>query len=323
MVLDAFTYVAYASRRLHGTGGASVRLRFDPGEAWSRQATTTIPIGTPTAWVLVRVMVDGPEDLETARSLQRGVTVTAPPGHPSGPTTPTGAPNRAHEAGAGFFDELAAAIAVDPPASWHPAPPAAAADLLGDPSPLATEERAAAVALGEERLAAYDFGNDARANGWGTRRRGSDFGDDVLARAAGAKFALAGHHPAENRSYVALTDDDGQPLDGSRGLVLRFPPGGTPPCDGFWSLTVYGTDMFLVENELDRWSIGDRTPGLQRDDDGGLTITIGGSRPTPTSNWLPAPAGRYRLGLRVYEGRPEVVDATWFPPPLIHEEAAR
>jgi hypothetical protein len=74
--------------------------------------------------------------------------------------------------------------------------------------------------------------------------------------------------------------------------------------------------MFFIDNELDRYAIGDRTPGLVRDPDGGLTIRIGGPRPADDRNWLPAGDGPYRMGLRVYEGSPEVVDATWFPPPL-------
>jgi hypothetical protein len=316
MALDAYTYVTYASRRLHGTDGVTVRLTLDPDHEWSREATTTIPVGTPTVWVLVRVMVDGPDDIDTARKLQRGITITSAGEHRAQPTTPIGAPNAVHQAGAGFFDELAAAMAIDPPAAWHPRPsPEAAAVAAGEHS-LTEEELAEAVVRGEGIITRYPFANDTTANGWGTRLRGSDFGDNIVDRAAAAKYVLAGHHPVENRSYVALADAHGESLDGSEARTLRFPPGGTPPCDAFWSLTVYGTDMFLVDNELDRWSIGDRTPGLRHDGDGGLTLTIGGARPADTSNWLPAPAGPYRLGLRVYEGRPEVVDATWFPPLL-------
>ena len=37
-------------------------------------------------------------------------------------------------------------------------------------------------------------------------------------------------------------------------------------------------------------------------------------------HWLPAPAGPCVLALRAYEGRPEVVDATWFPPDLAPAE---
>ena len=309
MLLDAYTHVAYASRRLHGTDGTSVRVTLDPSTEWARTGGDVIPMATPTVWVLVRVMVGGPDDLETARRLQRGITVDGGPAQRRPPTTPLGPPNRVHEARGAFFDELDAALTVDPPAPWHPQPPPAVHDL-GD------VDRAAAVARGEQLLVSHPFANDTTGNGWGTRRRGSDFGDDIVDRAAAAKFVLAGHHPAENRSYVALRDATGAPLDGSTALTLRFPPGGTPPTDAFWSLTVYGNDMFFVANEIDRWSIGDRTPGLRYDDDGALTLVIGGPRPADVSNWLPAPAGPYRLGLRVYEGKPQVVDATWFPPPL-------
>ncbi|HEU0169914.1 MAG TPA: DUF1214 domain-containing protein, partial [Acidimicrobiales bacterium] len=95
-----------------------------------------------------------------------------------------------------------------------------------------------------------------------------------------------------------------------------FPPGGEPQVGGFWSLTVYDRDLFLVENELGRYSIGDRTPGLRRDADGSLPITIGHQRPGDTSNWLPAPSGPCYLALRAYEGHAAVVDARWFPPDL-------
>ncbi len=157
--------------------------------------------------------------------------------------------------------------------------------------------------------------SDRNANGWGTNSAGSDFGVDVVRRASTAKFGLAAHHPVENRSYIAQADDRGQRLDGDCPLSLRFAPD-EPPCDGFWSLTVYGPDMFLVDNEIDRYAISDRTSGVARDADGSLPLTIGGPRPADGRSWLPAPPGRYVLGLRVYEGHAEVVDATWFPPPL-------
>ena len=40
------------------------------------------------------------------------------------------------------------------------------------------------------------------------------------------------------------------------------------PVDAFWSLTMYDTpDFYLVDNPIDRYSIGDRTPGLVTADD--------------------------------------------------------
>ena len=79
-------------------------------------------------------------------------------------------------------------------------------------------------------------------------------------------------------------------------------------------LTAYGTDLYLVENEIDRWSISDRTPGLFYDDDGSLTITVSATRPVDIANWLPVPNGPYLMGLRVYEGDEAVVSCDWFPP---------
>ena len=323
MALDAYTYVTCGSRRLHGTDGVELRFTYDPVNPWPRTSTTTMAVGTPTVWILIRVMVGGPDDLPEARALQRGFEVEIPDGHASGRTERIGPPNQAHTAGAAFFDELGDAYAVDAPAAWHPAAPDALDALLAGDHSLSRDDLATAVARGEQRLRQHQFANDATRDGWGTRLSGSDFGDDVVARAAAAKYVLAGHHPAENRTYVAQSDAAGQPLDGTRPLELRFPPRGTPPCEGFWSLTVYDADMFLVPNEIERYSIGDRTPGLRYDDDGGLTIVVGGPRPADPSNWLPAPAGRYSMGLRVYEGSDDVVSAEWFPPPLTPQEAEK
>jgi hypothetical protein len=208
------------------------------------------------------------------------------------------------------LDELRRALAVDPPAPWHPPPPPRLDVLLDDPPE--PDVLAAGAEEGERRIAAHGRGVDRTGHGWGTRSRGAAFGDDVTYRAAFAKFSLAGHLPAENRSYSRL-------VDGRRPSVLRFPPGGEPPVDGFWSLCVYGPDMFFVANEIDRYSIGDRTPGLHREQDGSLAVTIGHDRPPAPANWLPAPAGPCVLALRAYEGHAEVAEATWFPPDLVRE----
>lgn len=316
MILDAYTHVAYACRRFHGVGGTPVRVKLDPTTEPPRGAASVIPVATPTVWVLVRVLVDGPDDLETARHLQRGITITAPTDHPKDLTQRTGRPNQVHAAGEAFFNELRSCLSIDPSAPWHPPLADEARRIIEGDHSLSDDQLASAVAEGDSRLVALGVSNDSTGNGWGTRRRGSDFGHDVLARAAVAKFALAGHHPAENRTYFTSTDQAGQPLDGRFPVSLTFPTGGEPPCGAFWSLTVYGPDMYLVENEIDRWAIGDRTPGLRRDDTG-LTIVVGGPRPVDVGNWLPGPAGPYRLALRVYEGLPEVVNARWFPPPLV------
>ena len=71
MVLDAYTHVAYVCRRHHGVRGTSVQVTFDPDTPPANDAGNIVTIGTPTAWVIVRVLVESPEDIEKARSLQR------------------------------------------------------------------------------------------------------------------------------------------------------------------------------------------------------------------------------------------------------------
>jgi hypothetical protein len=62
-----------------------------------------------------------------------------------------------------------------------------------------------------------------------------------------------------------------------------------------------------------RYAIGNRTPGSHVDAGGALTIEIQAVRPASTANWLPVPAGRFRLMLRLY--RP--ADPRWVPPPVV------
>ena len=309
MLLDAYTNVSYVCRRLHGTAGARVRVVHDPDAIpHPDEACETVPIATPTLWVLVRVLVDGPDDLDAACVAQAGVAVEQPAPRAGAGDLPAVA---GLDDPAGFVDGLRAALALDPPAPWHPAPPPGLGDLLATPP--ADPVVAAGVEQGEARIAAQGRGADGTGNGWGTRSRGAAFGDDVTYRAAFARYSLAGHLPAENRSYSRV-------VDGTRSSVLAFPPGVEPPVDGFWSLSLYGPDMFFVANEIDRYSIGDRTPGLRREPDGGLRIVIGHDRPRNAANWLPAPAGPCVLALRAYEGRPAVTEATWFPPDLVPAE---
>ncbi|HEX6424602.1 MAG TPA: DUF1254 domain-containing protein [Acidimicrobiales bacterium] len=310
MLLDAYTHVAYVCRRLHGTGGAHARVTLAPERPPAQGALDVVPIATPTLWVLARVLVAGPGDLAAARAAQARIRVHQPSA-PARGRAQVDAPGARAGTGDGFLDELRDALAVDPPAPWHPPLPPAAAAVLDHAPPAPVVEEG--IRLAEARMRGPGRGIDRTGNGWGTRSRGADFGGDVSYRAAYATFSLAGHLPAENRSYSRVVDA-GEPV------VLRFPPGGEPPVDGFWSLSVYGPDMFFVDNPLGRYSIGDRTPGLRRHGDGSLAVTIGNRRPADVANWLPAPAGPCVLALRAYEGRPEVVDASWFPPDVTPAE---
>ena len=147
------------------------------------------------------------------------------------------------------------------------------------------------------------------------------FGEDWLHRAHVA-LKYIGVLDSREAIYPMLhADADGRPLQGLQMRRLRFAPGALPPVDAFWSLTLYDADScMLVANPIDRYAIGDRTPGLQPDPDGGLTIHIGHAPPNgaaAAANWLPAPPGRYYLCLRAYRPRAEMLSGRYQLPPLL------
>jgi hypothetical protein len=84
---------------------------------------------------------------------------------------------------------------------------------------------------------------------------------------------------------------------------------------------MYAADMNLVPNPANRYAVGDRTPGLQKDSDGGLTIKIQADSPggIEESNWLPCPTdGTWFVILRLYRPQAQVIDAKWECPPIEH-----
>jgi hypothetical protein len=164
------------------------------------------------------------------------------------------------------------------------------------------------------RAAQFDRG---RSVGWsGPTGQVGNFGTDYLTRAQCALAGL-GLLPREEAMYFSTaTDAIGAALHGDSRYILAFPPGGLPPVDAFWSLTVYQTDAnqrrWLVANPINRYSIGNRTPGLCYGGDSSLEILIQRDRPASgEENWLPAPAGPFLLTLRAYLPRPELRDGAY------------
>ena len=316
MIADAYTHVTYVARRNHGTSGTRVTVKFDPSTAPVDNDSETVTVGTTTAWVIIRVLVESPQDLPAARALQHAITVTAPSSHPSARTERAGRATDIAKSGVAVFDEIRRYTEIDPPAPWHPSLSEAAQAIIDDPTAFPEKDLLAGIAEAERLITRGNAEGTVIENGWSTGRAAGGPGNNILKRATGAKFGLGGHYAIENRSYIAVHNANGDKLDGRTPLRMHFEPDALPPCNAFWSLTAYGMDLYLVENEIDRWSISDRTPGLQYEDDGSLDITLSAERPDTTSNWLPVPAGLFMLGMRVYEGLPDVINCHWFPPDL-------
>jgi hypothetical protein len=143
----------------------------------------------------------------------------------------------------------------------------------------------------------------------------------IAERAAAAMGGLWGNHAYEAAYIMTYHDDRGDQLTGQRTYTLRLDP--PPPVGAFWSLTMYDVPhFFLVADEISRYSLGDRTPGIVYADDGSLTITLSHTRPSDpaAANWLPAPAGDFRPVLRMYEPAPDVLDQTYTVPPITRTE---
>jgi hypothetical protein len=129
---------------------------------------------------------------------------------------------------------------------------------------------------------------------------------------------LYGNHGYEASYALAYTDSHGEQLNGANRYELRLEH--TPPVDAFWSLTMYDTPKFLlVENPIDRYSIGDRTPGLQVAADGSVTIYMQRESPGPANepNWLPTPEGDFRPIVRMYQPNEEILRGDYVLPAIV------
>ncbi|WP_256177079.1 DUF1254 domain-containing protein [Kitasatospora aureofaciens] len=234
----------------------------------------------------------------------------------------------------GFLDFLLGFFPLPPHPAAVPLPPAEL-DLRGrltdlgidgrgefEPATLPLEVRAEierGIADGRARLdrAAADLHDSSGL--FGTRDR---IGADYLGQALGARLGLYGL-PSEEAWHSGWTaDSEGHrpPNASDRDYAVRFGPDGLPPARFFWSATLYALpDRRLVDNTLDRYSIGDRTPGLVRDPDGGLTLYVQHKRPADaqhSANWLPAPDGPFTVIIRIYGPDVAVLDGRWQLPPL-------
>ena len=194
MIADAYTHVAYVCRRHHGVRGTQVRVTMDPATPPTNDDSELVSIGTPATWVIIRVLVESPDDIKTARELQHGITVTAPASHPHR-TERAGRATTIAQAGADYFAELKRYIDLDPPAHWHRdyrQQPKRSSTIL---SSVTTEELAAGVAEGEQLILRGNGSDAVKRNGWSTGRAATGSGDDILKRAIGANSGWVGIKP--------------------------------------------------------------------------------------------------------------------------------
>ncbi len=146
-----------------------------------------------------------------------------------------------------------------------------------------------------------------------------DYGIDYDFRAIIAVVGLGANTPDEAIYPSGITDGSGALYNGAGSYRLTFPPGQAPPAKYFWSLTMYDGSGYLVDNPLDRYSIGPSHPPLVTGPDGSIVIAIQATDPNdPTVNWLPSPAsGNFRLSLRLYGPSKAARSGAWRPPGVV------
>ena len=146
---------------------------------------------------------------------------------------------------------------------------------------------------------------------------GEPIGDFNTEYAYRALVALAGlgANTVEVALYPKIEQDaDGNTLTGEKSYILHFESYPQVLEGGFWSVTAYGDDDFLIDNPIDRYCINDRS-GLQANDDGSVDIILSEDAPKDTTNWLPVGAGGFHLFMRIYTPDMEALE-TWVAPTI-------
>ncbi len=172
----------------------------------------------------------------------------------------------------------------------------------------------------------FSDGDEKERNGWSYTLKTGLYGTDYLQRALVTAIGLGANRPQDAIYPVSQVDSAGSSYDGSHKYAIRFPKGQMPPAKGFWSITMYDKDYFFVPNVLNRYSISERQ-NLQVDRDGSVTIYLQKDSPGPDkeSNWLPAPADKFILMMRLYwpeKAAPSIFNGSWKPPAVVRERVS-
>ena len=157
-----------------------------------------------------------------------------------------------------------------------------------------------------------------KVNGWSTMFGCGAPDSGMLLRAA-CTLAFPGpiNIPQEAMYWTTSVDGVSHDLSGEHDYIMRFPAGGLPPNNAFWSLTMGDAKNRFVANSIKRYSVSDRS-GLVPNADGSVDIYIQSTATAGCeSNWLPAPSGKFILWLRVYMPGEAILGGKYNVPPVV------
>jgi hypothetical protein len=330
---DNFDYIG--TRATGGRGGHYLVA----GPNWKgtvpKGVKAVAPSHTPMFLALVRTMVAGPQDLDAVHKLQDQFKLTplslwGKPGAKLPENRDVWAPYPRKDDPLADWKTINRAMAENPPparddvlvhmfATIHVGP---GQDV--EKADEATRRGLARALDAGKRMvtgAATKFADVTEVNGWSyfppEHGRYGTVGN-YIGRAATASLAgIVTNDLVEAMYPLANYDANGEHLNGAHKYTLRFAKDGLPPVNAFWSLTAYGMDYNLVDNPINRYSLGDRS-NLKRDPDGGITLYVQKDSPGPDleSNWLPSGERDFYLVVRLYLPKPEALDGRWRLPAL-------
>lgn len=164
-------------------------------------------------------------------------------------------------------------------------------------------------------------------NGWIYPQKGIGrlgLKSDFASRAAiQCEAGIVAVDPKEGTYLNTTKDIDGNILrEGKSKYEIHYTREGTPKVKEFYSLTIYTMDGNFVPNDMMRYSIGDRTKGIKKAEDGSYRVYIQSEEPADPdkrANWLPSPKDDegFYLILRTYGPDDSIVEQTWAPPKIV------
>jgi hypothetical protein len=335
--MDSDTFAYVGTRSTGATAGAFAIV----GPDWTGNLPDGVeplaPSRTPYALVIGRTLLDGAEDPPNVHRLQSDYALTPlsrwhKKGRRARPNRDLWAPSDPERDPLAPWDTMNRAMTENPPDARHEALLTLYSTIgVGPGQDVHKLDEGSKRGLTRAAYEGQNLLDDVRIQGNGPRINGWHYPpptvgwagvhDDFVTRAAIQCAADTLVHTPEEAVYLTCsTDDKGQPLDGAYRYELRFAKDEIPKVHkaGFWSVTMYDADHNLADNAINRYSIGDRTPDLHREPDGGLTLYIQKRKPrgNRAANWLPSPAGHFSLTMRTYLPIQNIIEQRWQPPAL-------
>ena len=340
-MLDAWTTVFQdPGKRTTGTGAQNYAIT---GPHWSgRLLTGATQYQSPTnlVWIIGRIYCTGtPEDYQAVHAMQDKLSLVplsshgkpyTPPGGKVDSSIDTKTPVRdqvnALDAAA-YFNLMAHLMKENPPVVEDapmvermakigivPGEPFALASLSPDVQQAVKTVPKAALA----KIMGYFKDAGKSKNGWMFPKATGIYGTNYLDRATVTFYGLGANRPQDAIYPTSEVDAEGKPYSGANKYVMHFDQGQMPPANGFWSLTMYDANYFFVANPLNRYTLSARNK-LRTNPDGSVDLLIQHESPGKgeESNWLPAPADKFVLMLRLYwpsETPPSLLDGSWTIP---------